>query len=82
MEVAKVTIKDGILNLASSNPLVNPKTKLTAKAAGTDKKPIDGYRTAKIIADNFRTLGTEKSNEPMRMTRVKPHAATKKKDMP
>src|SRR5450830_1915638 len=78
MEIPKVTIKDGTLNFANKSPLIKPNPTHTSNATGITIKPILSIYKTHIMADSFSRLITEKSKEPIIITNVKPHAATKK----
>ena len=81
IEIPSVAKKDGTLNFARSSPLMNPNPMHTTNARGITSNPIFSIYNTHISAESFSIFGTEKSKDPVIMTKVNPHAAIRKYDI-
>ncbi len=68
-------MKEGTLNFATSSPLMKPNPTLISKTKGITKSPSLSMYNAHRSAASFSKLTTEKSKDPIIMTKVNPQAA-------
>jgi hypothetical protein len=71
-------MKEGTFSLANRKPLTSPMRALMASAMGMIHSPIFSMYSTHSSAESFMTLTTEKSKDPIMMTRVRPQAAMRK----
>jgi hypothetical protein len=69
------------LSFARMSPLIKPNPTHTSRARGITHSPRSSMYNTHRRAESFNKLGTEKSKDPVMITKVNPQAATRKYDI-